>query len=152
MRTNRIQANGKCECGCGADVKRRFVPGHDAQLKSRLVNTVNTTNAWWERERAARALLDRGWANFANPVAMAKVPVRSRWHGRFVETRNMAAVGIWVTDQAEVSHSHSGCPAIEGHTTIESSRSGWACSTCSHHQEVSDTVGMTQIFKSAGMG
>jgi predicted nuclease with RNAse H fold len=25
-----------CECGCGATVRRRFLPGHDAKLKSRL--------------------------------------------------------------------------------------------------------------------
>jgi hypothetical protein len=24
-------------CGCGAEVKSRFLPGHDAKLKSRLV-------------------------------------------------------------------------------------------------------------------
>jgi len=25
-----------CQCGCGATVRRRFLPGHDAKLKSRL--------------------------------------------------------------------------------------------------------------------
>jgi predicted nuclease with RNAse H fold len=28
---------GLCECGCGAPVRRRFLPGHDAILKSRLL-------------------------------------------------------------------------------------------------------------------
>jgi hypothetical protein len=26
-----------CECGCGAAVRRRFLPGHDARLRGRLV-------------------------------------------------------------------------------------------------------------------
>jgi hypothetical protein len=30
-------AAGLCECGCGAPVRRRFLPGHDAILKSRLL-------------------------------------------------------------------------------------------------------------------
>ena len=30
-------ASGLCECGCGAPVRRRFLPGHDAILKSRLL-------------------------------------------------------------------------------------------------------------------
>ena len=132
MRTARIEGKnqGKCECGCGAEVRHRFVPGHDAQLKSRLVRTVNTSSTWWERERAAKALLDRGWGHFASMAAMARVPVRSRHRGRFVETRHLASIGIWVTDEAEISHSHSGCPAIQGHTEIESERSGWACGVC----------------------
>ena len=29
--------NGPCGCGCGARVRRRFLPGHDAKLKSRLL-------------------------------------------------------------------------------------------------------------------
>lgn len=26
-----------CECGCGASVRRRFLPGHDAKLRSKLI-------------------------------------------------------------------------------------------------------------------
>jgi hypothetical protein len=31
------QSSGLCGCGCGAPVSRRFLPGHDAKLKSRLL-------------------------------------------------------------------------------------------------------------------
>jgi predicted nuclease with RNAse H fold len=36
-----------CECGCGAVVRRRFLPGHDARLKSRLLQAraAGDTNA-----------------------------------------------------------------------------------------------------------
>ena len=30
-------AKGECGCGCGALVRRRFLPGHDAKLKSQLL-------------------------------------------------------------------------------------------------------------------
>ncbi len=45
-----------CECGCGAPVRRRFLPGHDAILKSRLLRAVREGDA-------ARAELERlGWS------------------------------------------------------------------------------------------
>jgi hypothetical protein len=31
-----VSSTRLCECGCGATVRRRFLPGHDAKLKSRL--------------------------------------------------------------------------------------------------------------------
>jgi hypothetical protein len=44
-----------CECGCGATVSRRFLPGHDAKLRSRLLRDLRAGDA-------ARAELDRlGW-------------------------------------------------------------------------------------------
>jgi hypothetical protein len=47
-----------CECGCGAPVRRRFLPGHDSRLRSRLV-------AEARGGRAARAELARlGWSRF----------------------------------------------------------------------------------------
>ena len=35
---------GKCMCGCGGDVKKRFLPGHDSKLKS-LLKAYSTDNA-----------------------------------------------------------------------------------------------------------
>jgi len=44
-----------CECGCGSPVRRRFLPGHDARLRSRLLADARTGDA-------ARAELQRlGW-------------------------------------------------------------------------------------------
>lgn len=49
-------ADNTCQCGCGAEVKRRFLPGHDAKLKSRLL-----TEAREGSEAAAAELQRRGW-------------------------------------------------------------------------------------------
>jgi predicted nuclease with RNAse H fold len=49
-----------CECGCGDPVKRRFLPGHDAKLKSRLLREVRAGQA--ARERLVRL----GWSATAS--------------------------------------------------------------------------------------
>lgn len=48
----------RCECGCGQIVnpKRRFVPGHDARLKSALLKRFDGGD-----EGAAIELMERGW-------------------------------------------------------------------------------------------
>jgi len=47
-----------CECGCGSPVRRRFLPGHDARLRARLMAEARTGDA-------ARHELDRlGWLHF----------------------------------------------------------------------------------------
>lgn len=47
---------GLCGCGCGAEVARRFRPGHDAKLKSALLR------AWRDGDpQAGRRLDELGW-------------------------------------------------------------------------------------------
>lgn len=49
-----------CECGCGALVARRFAPGHDAKLKSRLHRELKSLDS--EIRIAAKLELERrGW-------------------------------------------------------------------------------------------
>jgi predicted nuclease with RNAse H fold len=45
-----------CACGCGSPVRRRFLPGHDARLKTRLVGQVR------QGEAARRELERLGWS------------------------------------------------------------------------------------------
>jgi len=45
-----------CQCGCGTKVPGRFAPGHDAKLKSRLVQEAEGGNA-----SAAAELYQRRW-------------------------------------------------------------------------------------------
>lgn len=45
-----------CECGCGGTTKSRFVPGHDAKMKSRLLNAMRAGD-----ETAMDELINRGW-------------------------------------------------------------------------------------------
>jgi Protein of unknown function (DUF429) len=47
-----------CECGCGSPVRRRFLPGHDARLRSRLLTEARTG------ETARRELERLGWLHF----------------------------------------------------------------------------------------
>lgn len=48
-----------CLCGCGGESKTRFVPGHDAQLKSRLAKTAEGKGA--AAKDARDALATFGW-------------------------------------------------------------------------------------------
>jgi predicted nuclease with RNAse H fold len=45
-----------CECGCGATVRNRFLPGHDAKLKSRLMRDCRAGD-----EEACERLRQLGW-------------------------------------------------------------------------------------------
>lgn len=47
-----------CECGCDATARRRFLPGHDSKLRSRLVRAAR------EGADARRALERLGWSRF----------------------------------------------------------------------------------------
>ena len=47
-----------CECGCGASARRRFLPGHDSKLRSRLVRAAR------EGADARRELERLGWSRF----------------------------------------------------------------------------------------
>lgn len=48
-----------CACGCGRPVRRRFLPGHDAKLKSRLVKEARSGS-----EAALQNLREHGWEHF----------------------------------------------------------------------------------------
>jgi len=52
-----------CECGCGAITRRgsRFLPGHDAKLKSKLRKATKKGNAN-AKAAAKKELKSRGWA------------------------------------------------------------------------------------------
>jgi hypothetical protein len=129
-----------CQCGCGHAVARRFLPGHDARLKSALVQSVSAKN-WWERQAAAEALLQRGWLHFASVEALADLKVRSRAqrNGRWTETRHVEVVEAAShthLDQRGVTHSHPNCQDVEGTLRMErGAGTGWLCSTCVHTED-----------------
>jgi predicted nuclease with RNAse H fold len=52
-------AHGQCGCGCGAKVRRRFLPGHDAKLKSALMRARAAGDA-----AAISRLAELGWLPF----------------------------------------------------------------------------------------
>jgi hypothetical protein len=57
--------NGPCRCGCGYETKNgsKFLPGHDAKLKSRLVMEAMEGNP--EQQKSARKeLAELNWTRF----------------------------------------------------------------------------------------
>lgn len=56
-----------CLCGCGAEVNRRFKPGHDGRLKGRLIREVKAARLLGDDAtlgNAEQALAALGWAKF----------------------------------------------------------------------------------------
>lgn len=54
-----------CECGCGEQTKvGRFVAGHDAKLKSRLLKMAREGDTQTERIVGATGLEQRNWIHF----------------------------------------------------------------------------------------
>jgi membrane protein involved in colicin uptake len=54
-----------CGCGCKGKTFRRFLPGHDAKLKSQLLNTAVDPKATPAQVRTAeKQLTDLGWGDF----------------------------------------------------------------------------------------
>lgn len=51
----RVDTPRLCECGCGRPVRRRFLPGHDARLRSRLLKEARAGSA------ARKELARLGW-------------------------------------------------------------------------------------------
>jgi hypothetical protein len=62
-RPQREQGTRPCECGCGAEVRSRFLPGHDAKLKSRLLREARSSDPIL-RLPAKLDLERRGWLKF----------------------------------------------------------------------------------------
>jgi hypothetical protein len=57
------QTAPRCECGCGGTTRGgRFLPGHDAKLKSQLLAKSRTGRTTRSRQSAQGELRKRGWA------------------------------------------------------------------------------------------
>lgn len=145
METTTATAVKTCQCGCGAPVARRFLPGHDAKLKGRLLAETKSSE-WWVREAAIDALIDLNWGHFINPEILAFSREVGRHNGRFVESRHIEVVGVWNLDAEETIHSHTACPAIVGKVTKTQDRNaGWVCGKCTHTATKVEMVGMSRM-------
>lgn len=131
---------GTCECGCQTPTPGRFRPGHDAKLKS-LLKGLTTDRRWWVRERAVASMVELGWGRFVDRIVLATTPVRSRYRGRFCETRHIDSLHGCVLDEAGVSHSVWFCPAAQGRGRwVKGGPTGWACEACIHLTDWSERV------------
>jgi hypothetical protein len=132
-------ATKTCECGCGAEVARRFKPGHDAKLKSRLLAATKDSKAW-VREAAVLEMVLRNWGHFVDGETLARTPVRSRHGSRWVESRHVDGLLGTVVDEAGTAHSHWSCPVTEGQGRWVEGVAGWTCGTCTHTQDLTEMV------------
>lgn len=91
----------QCGCGCGADVSREFLPGHDAKLKSRLVN-----EALEGSTEAEAQLRERGWMAHLDLARASQAAKREKEKDAEIK-RLRAAVRVSAADtrrlQAEVN-------------------------------------------------
>ncbi len=53
------ELNRYCQCGCGAVVRKAYLPGHDAKRKARLLNEASAGSV-----EAAEMLESLGWGRF----------------------------------------------------------------------------------------
>eukprot|EP00752_Nemacystus_decipiens_P016642 g14882.t1 len=100
--------NKTCECGCGAPVRRRFRPGHDARLKSRLLNQARH-GQWAAQVAAVEELNDRGWLYFLPVDELRAVPFRTRTGQR---SQHIDEIGVFQVDRAGMLHGHRRCSTL----------------------------------------
>ena len=134
-----------CQCGCGSEVRRSFLPGHDAKLKSRLLAETRDPR-WWVRHLAVALMVDRGWGHFVDPRTLADTPVRSRKGSRWVESRHVDSLLGTVDDEDGNSHSHWSCPDQVGKGRwVKGEGTGWLCGTCTHTRDWSEVAGERRL-------
>lgn len=130
--TTKTTAPKTCACGCGAEVARTFLPGHDARLKGQLL-AESRSYKYARREPAIRRLVAMGWGQYVDAEVLATYEDKGRdAQGRFVRTAHIEAVRIEGAqiDRAGIAHAHDACGEIHEATTPGDLADGWACSTC----------------------
>lgn len=120
-----------CQCGCGSEVRRNFLPGHDARLKGRLLAATRSA-VWQRREAAIHEMIDRNWGHFIDIEVLATTPKRGSW--------NINALAAWHIDQLEVGHAHRFCDVIDTPTEMAPVGGEWPCPKCVHSQELVEEV------------
>ena len=66
-RARKAKESKPCLCGCGGVTFSRFVPGHDASLKSRLLKAFRSDDRLSDEQQELVALL--GWERFLTSKA-----------------------------------------------------------------------------------
>lgn len=108
-------APGTCGCGCGEAVKKRFRPGHDARLKSILLD-VARNGSRTQAERAAWTMVEAGWSRFVDDEILRTLPQRNRRGQRKIDIEQ---VETWLIEptvapggEYGMCHCNAACPAL----------------------------------------
>lgn len=112
---NRCDGNGsmtsepakRCGCGCGAEVVRRYLPGHDARHKAALVRAANVADRR-QADRAINQLLDLGWAGYADLATLRQYVQRDRGKAR----QHIADVTTWLVGPNGQHHARHACRVL----------------------------------------
>lgn len=106
---------GTCGCGCGESVKKRFKPGHDARLKSILLD-VARNGSTQQAERAAWQMVESGWSRFVDDAILIALPQRNRRGQRKI---HIDQVDRWLMEPTVAPggchgtcHANAACPAL----------------------------------------
>lgn len=95
----------RCGCGCGAEVARRYLPGHDAKHKAALVAAANDATTRQAADRAIDQLIELGWTRYAEAATLRAY--QPRRGGRPTTHRNRVA--IWLVGPDHTHHARHGC-------------------------------------------
>lgn len=109
--TNNTSTAKTCNCGCGAEVNRRYRPGHDAKHKSALVTGLRSAD-WRLAAACADALAELGWTGHAKPEHLQAVPYRD---ARGSTLAVLAAVAVWQVASNHMHHARRNCSALTAH-------------------------------------
>jgi hypothetical protein len=97
-----------CGCGCGAEVARRYLPGHDARHKAALVLATNTAPNRHLADRAIDALIEAGWVGYADLAVLRGYVQRDRGKAK----AHIAEVGTWLVGPNGQHHSRHACRTL----------------------------------------
>lgn len=108
-------AVGTCGCGCGEPVARRFRPGHDARLKSNLLEVARHGDTR-QAEKAAWLMVEASWSRFVDEEILIALPQRNRRNQRKL---HIDEVEVWIGEPVSQpgqghgrQHSNASCPAL----------------------------------------
>lgn len=97
-----------CGCGCGAEVKRTYLPGHDAKHKAQLVAAIKNARNGQDRDRAIDALLAKHWERFAPAEALHEYKVRVKGVARI----HIDEIEVFLVDANGDHHARQSCGCL----------------------------------------
>lgn len=97
-----------CGCGCGAEVARRYLPGHDARHKASIVRRANEGTTRQACDRAISELIELGWTQYASLETLRAYVQRDRGKAR----AHIATVTTWMVGPNQLHHSRHACRVL----------------------------------------
>lgn len=152
-----METTNSCQCGCGAQVARRYLPGHDARHKAAIVARANDESSTRQAcDRAIDELIALGWTRYADMVTLRAYKQRV---GR-IATTHRADVSTWLVGPDGVHHARHSCKALTASarevglihgitrlamqaaiTRTTEQPTGWdGCQRCSHENTLDELV------------